>query len=263
MKSTFKIFQLFHVLNVLKLLLTPRFQKFPLWNSFNQDFQGVVLAYEDERVMSRKGLVHPYFPLIRLTVSATFTIFTPQVGERLLGVVNKIAEEYIGLLVLGFINVAIAGGDIRADLAPKLLDGVWASKKDPSHVIGLSDSVIFRVKSLREDGEFLALLGSLVEPDTGNASVLKEVVGKMEKKRRRHGKDKETTKLSKRGGGKRTREEFGEEKAAKPRKMEEGGRKEKRKHAENAPRIGGADQKHNSTEKSKERRKRKKKEEDI
>ena len=49
---------------------------------YNEDFEGVPLAYSGERVLRQTATVHPYFPLARLEVAAEVVVFRPAVGSR-------------------------------------------------------------------------------------------------------------------------------------------------------------------------------------
>ena len=160
--------------------------------SYNDDVEGVILAFNEDRIVSTTARVHPYFPLVRVIAEATLTVFKPQVGAKVIGVVNKVTEDYIGLLVLGFINVAIARKDIRSDfLAPDLYANCWRSKKNPEHSIRLSDSVLFEIESIKQDGPYLALVGALQKRTTGNTAFVAARVDKKPRNKRKFSKGAE------------------------------------------------------------------------
>ena len=58
-------------------LITPRPAPglFPF--RFNEDMEGVVLSYTNERIVSQEGRVHPYFPFTRVQVTADVVLFKP------------------------------------------------------------------------------------------------------------------------------------------------------------------------------------------
>ena len=159
---------------------------------YNHDLEGVVLSYSDERVLSHAAVVHPYFPLTRLLVQATLVVFRPLPGARLVGTVNKIADDFIGIVVLGFMNVVVRAPEVRRDLQPRPADQMWASVKNPAHTISVGDSVAFVVVEMKnKEGTFVSLTGSLERKDTGNVAVV-GLVGeslKERKKKRKKGDD--------------------------------------------------------------------------
>lgn len=161
---------------------------------YNEELEGVVLAYKDERIVSRTAIVHPYFPLVRLLVSATLTVFKPKSGARIIGTVNKIANGYIGLVVLGFMNAVLRREWVRMEFQPELFEGQWKSTKNPKHTIAVGDVVAFTIKEVLQDGgQFASLLGELLEKNTGNVDVVGVVDESIEKrkKKKRDTHDKE------------------------------------------------------------------------
>ncbi|KAL4520007.1 hypothetical protein Ndes2526B_g01441 [Nannochloris sp. 'desiccata'] len=140
---------------------------------YNDNLNGVVLSYSNEKVVSQTALVHPYFPLARLVVSATLVVFRPYSGARLIGIVNKLSDDFIGVVVLGFVNVVIKAPEIRSDLKrPVFGSSSWVSTKNPSHEIRVGDSIAFRVVEVKHEGTYVTLTGSLREKDTGNVLIV-------------------------------------------------------------------------------------------
>ena len=240
-----------HLLYVSNLLL----------NRYNDEIDGVPLAYSDERVVSTAAIVHPYFPLTRLTVTATLVAFRPRPGVRVVGIVNKVSEGYLGLVVLGFMNAVVRAADVRADLTPQLVGGTWASAKNPAHTIAVGDSVAFTVLRLEHSGAYVTLSGALTRRDTGNvAHVVASEKDKPKKKRkdkkekkRRKGKgaesEAEEVEVGEDGGaaaaaeGKRKRKKSegggGEEEKSEKKKKKKQEEKESGKGAEKKRKKGG------------------------
>ncbi len=137
---------------------------------YSDDLGGVPLAYARERVLDATAVVHPYFPLARLRVAAELTVFRPREGARVTGVVSKVSDGYVGLLVIGFMNAAVRASRARPDLRPAPGGGAWASARDGAHRLAPGDAVAFDVAALERDGPYVALVGSLEAADTGNAA---------------------------------------------------------------------------------------------
>jgi hypothetical protein len=139
---------------------------------YNDELDGVPIAYSDDRVLSRTGIVHPYFPLMRVSVAASLLVFRPRTGARVVGTVTKVTDGYIGLIVLGFMNAVVRGSEVRADVQPCRGSGrgSWASVSDPSHRIEVGASVVFIVKEVVRDGAYATIEGSLKRKNTGNAA---------------------------------------------------------------------------------------------
>ncbi|KAL5557911.1 hypothetical protein UlMin_034122 [Ulmus minor] len=135
---------------------------------FNENFDGVVLAYEfsilDKSSKILSG-IHPYFG-VRL--KAKLLIFSPKPDMLVEGKVVKISQGSINVVVLGFSSAVISDEDIRGEFRHKIKHGeeVFSSKSHKRHVIKVGTMIRFLVKSL--DEEMLHISGSLIPAHTGN-----------------------------------------------------------------------------------------------
>ncbi|KAG0604519.1 hypothetical protein M758_10G177500 [Ceratodon purpureus] len=138
---------------------------------FNEHFDGSVLAHSDTKIQGRTAAIleglSPYF-CVRLTT--TLLLFTPKVGFFVEGKVNKVEEDYLGVVVLGLFNAAIGSSDIRSELVYcEGEDGtkVWMNESDDRHCIQIGSLIRFSVKSVQENEEIVDLTGALLAPQTG------------------------------------------------------------------------------------------------
>ncbi|KAI7840954.1 hypothetical protein COHA_005384 [Chlorella ohadii] len=134
---------------------------------WNEDLEGVLLAFRNERVLTQAATIHPYFPFVRLEVAAEVAVFRPRPGMRLVGTVNKVGADYVGLLVLGVINASVAADQMRPEFRPRLAEHCWVSSKAPRHRLEAGTKVHFDVASVRRHGAFISIAGSLQHPSTG------------------------------------------------------------------------------------------------
>jgi len=84
--------------------------------------------------------------------------------------VNKVEEDYLGVVVLGLFNAAIGFSDIRNELVfGEGVDGTkaWISEFDDRHLIKIGSLIRFSVKSVQENEEIVDLTGALIGPQTG------------------------------------------------------------------------------------------------
>ncbi|KAJ6794700.1 Uncharacterized protein M6B38_230240 [Iris pallida] len=135
--------------------------------TYDEIFNGVVLAYE-VTIQSRTAKILPgLVPHFGVKVKTTFLIFSPRPNMLLEGKVVKLGKESINVVVLGFSSVAIMLEDIREELKYSIKDGrgVFSSRSHKGHTIKVGSMIRFSVKSL--DEEILHVSGSLVPPHTG------------------------------------------------------------------------------------------------
>ncbi|KAM5157974.1 DNA-directed RNA polymerase I subunit RPA43 [Mantella aurantiaca] len=74
---------------------------------YSARLEGVPLAYDNVKIVGEFGDIHDDAGYIHLNVQADFVIFQPMCGEKLVGIVNKVAPSHIGCLVHGCFNASI------------------------------------------------------------------------------------------------------------------------------------------------------------
>ncbi|KAJ7942389.1 DNA-directed RNA polymerase I subunit rpa43 [Quillaja saponaria] len=158
--------------------------------TFSETFEGVVLAYEvsflDKCAKILPG-VHPYFG-VRL--KAKLLLFSPKPDLLVEGMVVKLTQESVHVIVLGFSSAIITDKEIREEFVYKTKhhEEVYASRSHKRHVIKVGTMIRFLVKSF--DEEILHISGSLVPDHTGSIRWLDRnmedasLTGRSAKKRR-------------------------------------------------------------------------------
>ncbi|XP_018431815.1 PREDICTED: DNA-directed RNA polymerase I subunit RPA43 [Nanorana parkeri] len=74
---------------------------------YSSRLEGVPVAYDNVKIVGEFGDIQDDVGYIHLNIQADFVIFQPQSGEKLVGVVNKVAPSHIGCLVHGCFNASI------------------------------------------------------------------------------------------------------------------------------------------------------------
>ncbi|KAJ1443609.1 Nucleic acid-binding, OB-fold [Sesbania bispinosa] len=116
--------------------------------TFNEVFDGVVLAYDvnslDKCAKILPG-VHPYFGV---NLKVNLLLFSPKPDMLLEGKVVKLTQESIHVVVLGFSSAIINEKDIRDEFIyrTKHEQDVYASKSHKRHVIKVGTMIRFSVK---------------------------------------------------------------------------------------------------------------------
>ncbi|GAB2232368.1 hypothetical protein Droror1_Dr00011400 [Drosera rotundifolia] len=90
---------------------------------FNENFDGILLAYELIEVLDTKAnILSGLVPHTSVSLRANLLIFSPKRSMLLEGKVVKLARESLHIIVLGFSACAIAVEDIREELRFKILE---------------------------------------------------------------------------------------------------------------------------------------------
>ncbi|GMH18009.1 hypothetical protein Nepgr_019850 [Nepenthes gracilis] len=136
---------------------------------YNENFDGVLLAYEVVEIMSKRAkILSGLFPYLGVRLKSNLLLFSPKPDMCLEGKVVKLARESIHVVVLGFSAAIITEEDIREEFKLKIKHGeeVLRSRFHKRHVIKAGSIVRFLVKSF--DEEILHISGSLGPSYTGS-----------------------------------------------------------------------------------------------
>ncbi|GAB4852502.1 hypothetical protein Ancab_016716 [Ancistrocladus abbreviatus] len=136
---------------------------------FNENFGGVLLAYEVVDIMSKRAkILSGLYPFLGVRLKANLLLFAPKENMLLEGKIVKLARESIHVVVLGFSAAIITEEDIRDEFKFKIKNGqeVFRSRFHKRHVMKVGTFVRFLVKSF--DEEILHITGSLSPACTGS-----------------------------------------------------------------------------------------------
>ncbi|PON93862.1 Nucleic acid-binding, OB-fold containing protein [Trema orientale] len=135
---------------------------------FNENFDGVVLAYEFNILDKNAKILNGIHPYLAVRLKAKLLLFSPKPNMLLEGKVVKVTQGSIHVIVLGFSSAVITDEDIRNEFVYKTKNGeeVFSSKVHKRHVIKVGTMIRFLVKSL--DEEILHISGSLAPDHTGS-----------------------------------------------------------------------------------------------
>eukprot|EP00890_Picochlorum_soloecismus_P002868 jgi/Picsp_1/3582/NSC_06419-R1_protein len=177
---------------------------------YNEEIEGIPIAYFDHKILSSTALISSYFPLCKVAVLASFVIVKPVPGQFLHGRVTEVSDSFIGVLVLNFINCVIRIDDIRSEFSYSVFGQTWTSKAQSEHRIKINDTVRFQVLELNTHGGFATIIGSLKQAGTtGNVTHISYNANDIDiDARGGEGKDeKKKRKRKKKGSSKRGRQD--------------------------------------------------------
>ncbi|XP_072988794.1 DNA-directed RNA polymerase I subunit rpa43 isoform X1 [Typha latifolia] len=135
--------------------------------TYNELFDGVILAHEFNFKSKHAKILPGLIPYFGVNVKAKLLVFSPRPDMLLEGKVVKLGKESIHVIVLGFCSAAIMMEDIRQEFKYKIKGGfgTFVSLAHKRHVIKAGSMIRFLVKSV--DEEILHLSGSLIPSNTG------------------------------------------------------------------------------------------------
>ena len=135
---------------------------------------GVLVSYEKPRLVDHADLrIVPMAGYVDVRVEAKVRVFTPKVGSKLVGRVNKIGVDHVGVLVHDVFNASLAAKDLPRDFVHNPAEDVWESAEDGgAHRVGVGTECVFGVKKISEYDDVLHLIGSMAEEGTGAVDFL-------------------------------------------------------------------------------------------
>eukprot|EP01087_Luapelamoeba_hula_P017234 TRINITY_DN5415_c0_g2_i1.p1 TRINITY_DN5415_c0_g2~~TRINITY_DN5415_c0_g2_i1.p1 ORF type:complete len:488 (-),score=164.93 TRINITY_DN5415_c0_g2_i1:340-1803(-) len=129
--------------------------------SYNEELRGILLAYWNPKLDEQVAHIMAERPELHMKMSIDALLFTPAPGSILTGVVNKIGEDHIGLLVFGIFNASIPAANLPNMEFTDTNGPSWVDKQDPSRSITQDMLLQFRVTSYHVADRIIALVGAL------------------------------------------------------------------------------------------------------
>lgn len=138
---------------------------------FNEQLDGVPLAYRDVRQVGRTAAVSPYFPMCKVNVEVRFTLLRLGVGGYVEGRVTEVTDTFIGLLLYEVVNAVVLVGDVKG-WTYSLYDHRWKGVKDAGHGIGCGDVVRVKLAGLEQHGGGSVTVRASLGKGCGNVAVI-------------------------------------------------------------------------------------------
>jgi len=79
---------------------------------FTPALGGIVLAYFGLKLQDSAGIIQNEMPFFIVNVSTKVLIFRAKVGQRMVGVVNKISRNHVGMLVHDLFNASVSASSM-------------------------------------------------------------------------------------------------------------------------------------------------------
>lgn len=131
---------------------------------YDDSLGGVMLAFSNVVLRRQYGTVFNELPNIMFDVDAEMVLFSPQSGADLVGTINKIGRNHIGLLVGGVFNASISADKMHTSLFSYDADlDSWSGGTEGESGQGLSlnvgNAVSFTVERIQAAGGIFCIAG--------------------------------------------------------------------------------------------------------
>lgn len=128
---------------------------------YSSHLRGVPIGYENIQLDDAYGKAAPDSAFLHFYVRVSMYLFEPREGTVLMGTVNKVGSDHIGLLVEGTWNASIPRSMIPDQYEFDQELGVWCDKDFDHPHIDAGCAIPFVVTDTEVMGEVLSINGSL------------------------------------------------------------------------------------------------------
>jgi len=77
------------------------------------EFDGIVISYTNVQFLEKNAVILFDSPYFSVKVGVIFNLFSPKKNLEIVGKVNKVSADHIGLLLYGVVNASIPSDKIR------------------------------------------------------------------------------------------------------------------------------------------------------
>jgi DNA-directed RNA polymerase subunit E'/Rpb7 len=109
---------------------------------------GVPLSIKSMKIEGTSAPIFEDHPHVHVNVAVNFLLFAPEKGSIISGIVNNLAEDTVGLLILDTFNAVIPKDEIPPDFAFDYKGSSWTSSTSGQR-ISIGSEVLFSCKGMR------------------------------------------------------------------------------------------------------------------
>jgi len=109
----------------------------PHINRYFSPLKAIMLGYDQLKLTSRTGALVYDSPAVHINVEGNFFLFSPEIGDKIPGVVNKKSPGHLGCLVHDTFNVSLLAGEtekgikVGQEIVLEVTRVVWGHKSLP------------------------------------------------------------------------------------------------------------------------------------
>ncbi|KNC75501.1 hypothetical protein SARC_11976, partial [Sphaeroforma arctica JP610] len=129
---------------------------------YNDVLGGVLLCYDTLRAQQTSARTISDSPFGHFDVDASLLLFAPIIGSEMVGIVHKVSEDHVGILVFGSFNVSIPKNFIHSDLMYDKDEFKWYDPADDSGARFEEGSTVrFEIQSWETKNDVFYIIGAL------------------------------------------------------------------------------------------------------
>ncbi|KAJ3383485.1 hypothetical protein HDU92_004101 [Lobulomyces angularis] len=130
-----------------------------LLNRYVDKVKGVLVSYSNLKLLQNAAKIINESPFLNFKIQLDLFVFNPNIGDVLVGIVNKVSQDHVGVLVHGVFNASIPKSNLN-DAYFTLENNSWKFEK--IHTIKPGTCLKFVTEKLITHNEILTITGTRV-----------------------------------------------------------------------------------------------------
>jgi len=134
---------------------------------YHPQLDGVVLAYDKLKILTDNASIFNERPHLHFDIQVRLLIFRPQIGAYVIGVVNKVAPDHVGVLIHGIFNATVnASSGLSQDFEYNPTEDTWVNET-LNKEIRLGTRLRLQINKLSHTRQILSFECSMLDDNTG------------------------------------------------------------------------------------------------
>ncbi|GAM27169.1 hypothetical protein SAMD00019534_103440 [Acytostelium subglobosum LB1] len=164
---------------------------------YNTTLKATIISYSNLRLVQHNIPNFYDSPFLSVPITVNMMVFRPMNGQLMHGVVKRVSSTHLSLLVFGVVSASISKADLPKGLYYDHSSNTFVDKSaadgDSSSLISLGTKILFRVKDVLTDKNYITINGQMTDSDTyitGHEEIKVETPKKNQQQQRADAKKK-------------------------------------------------------------------------
>eukprot|EP01114_Cavostelium_apophysatum_P015424 TRINITY_DN4194_c0_g1_i1.p1 TRINITY_DN4194_c0_g1~~TRINITY_DN4194_c0_g1_i1.p1 ORF type:complete len:240 (+),score=63.43 TRINITY_DN4194_c0_g1_i1:129-848(+) len=130
------------------------------------EFSAVMVSHDNLEVLDRAGLIMDENPFVLTKIKVDFLLFAPALHSFIIGTVNNVGVDHIGLLIFRTFNASIGSQNLGGNFKLDFSSGTWTDQGTGAQ-IAVGTDIVFEIINIHQENHILSIVGSMLKEGTG------------------------------------------------------------------------------------------------
>ncbi|EFA77740.1 RNA polymerase I subunit [Heterostelium album PN500] len=159
---------------------------------YNKHLKATIISYFNLKLVDKEVSNFYDSPFLNVPIIVSLMVFRPSKGQLIHGIVKRVSSTHLSLLVFGVISASIIKADLPKDLHYDHSSNTFVDKNNSANLISLGTKILFRVKDVLTDKNYITINGQMTDSDTyitGHEEIKVETPKKLNKNQQQQQKN--------------------------------------------------------------------------